>query len=436
MQSIKASNKSLQWVLSPYRDRFEAGSKRQWLVRKAKEYEARFVSIDSNSAAFSLYEGFDFGKALVKVRSPNNYLYIESRVEGIVFVHVRGSELVEDRILHSASDLEGTLRLTASARNTLNIEDYHIDFYGLPAAPNWKEAIEILVGSEGAVNELSNSLFDVIEPPVVDGEAQYSFGEIDTALNDLTDRKTQKVTLASIAAAVALYAVIKSGFITFEDTVERVELLDDYQGYTDAALSKSTFSSRLSQDFRIHKLLGKELPFWSAYKVIHTPNSIQYKIRPTSHLATLKDLNLFADHYGMAIQNNDDGVTMIAGIHSSPAYLNESNVRAWLLTDLTTNIIDNASDVTPFVNISVNRTFNEGSWSRRELSVLFDEASTHDLLRIASVVDGYPYPYLSFFTPCQSEGCAYDITARGTLKGTMNFTIYGDNAVSGGKTNG
>ncbi len=434
MQTIKPSNKAFAWILSPYREVFESGAIRRWLEAQAKSHQARYVCLSGHHAAFSMYEGVDFGRTLTKVRAASNYLYVEKRQEGIVFVHIKDGMLIEDRVLASEQSLKSSLSLVVGARKHSGTGSYDIDHFGLGGMASVLLLLDGVAGEKGSVTELSNSLFDSIELSALSDDQVFQFVEVETAVRDLTDTKTQKITVGVVGGVLALALIFTSGIFNWEQTVERLNLIDNYDQFTQVMLNDASFSARLAQDFRIHKLIKTELPDWSLYKVTHTAEAIEYRLLPQSHFASVANLTLFADNYGMVVVNDKNGIGLVAGLDRQQVFTSEAAIRRYDLESLTANIIDTASEVTPFATIRVNRTDRGQHWSGREMSILLNEASEHDLLRIAAVVDGHPTRYPSFFSACQSKGCSYEVSPQGMLKGTINFTIYGDSI--GVSTNG
>lgn len=426
MQTIKPSNKAFIWILSPYRETFSSGAIRRWIETEANSHDARYVCVNGNNAAFSMYEGIDFGRTLTKVRSSNNYLYIERRQIGIVFVHIKEGNLIEDRVLSNDDSLFSALDLIVGARQRSNISNYDIDYFGFEDTRDLLEIFNSITGLEGSISELSNSLFDSIELSSLEDNEIFEFVEIESAVRDLADSNTQKITVGVVCAMLLTFFIFSSEFIGWEKTVERLNLVDDYSEFTNVMLNDSSFSARLSQDFNIHKVIKNELPDWSIYQVLHISDAIEYRLIRHTHFASMKNLNLFADHYGMAVVNDGNVISLVAGINKEEVFRDEYDIKRYRLNELTANIIDVLSDVTPFVSAKVSKNFSGDIWAKRDISLQFNGASSHDLLRVAAVVDGYPERYPTFFKNCQSQGCSYDVSPKGLIKGTMNFTIYGD----------
>ena len=203
MQSVKPSNKSFLWVISPYREKFNSGAVRAWLQERAKSYQAKYVCLKDGQCAFSIYEGIDFGRTLTVVRSSKNYLYIESRQEGYVFVHVKNGNLIEDRIIQDQQGLIDSLRLLIGLNGHTSSVVYDVEHYGLEHATTILEYIELITGGEGSCSELSNSLFDSLDISSLSPNEVYEFVDVDTAFRSLSDSKTQKLT-ASVVAFIAL----------------------------------------------------------------------------------------------------------------------------------------------------------------------------------------------------------------------------------------
>ena len=175
MQTIKPSNKAFAWILSPYREVFESGTIRRWLETQAKGHQASYVCLSGHHAAFSMYEGVDFGRTLTKVRAANNYLYVEKRQEGIVFVHIKDGTLVEDRVLQSGQALKSSLSLVEGARKHSGTGSYDIDHFGMGGVTGLPALLDGVAGEKGSVTELSNSLFDSIELSALSDDEVFQF---------------------------------------------------------------------------------------------------------------------------------------------------------------------------------------------------------------------------------------------------------------------
>lgn len=426
MHAIKPTNKEFAWIISPYRDLVDKASVRTWLEDKVKAYNAKFVCVHDAEASFSLYEGLDFARTLAKTINHKNYIYLESRNEGVVFVHIKNGKVIEDRLVGLAS-LFTTLEfiIQTSEESELN---YQIGYLGLVSKDidnNIFSLLKELSGDKGSFRELSVSHFESIEISDLTDDQLFYFIEYKNAVRDLADTKTQNLTFMVIAIVALIVWMFSADIFNLEKKKERVVLVDDFKEYTQLLLNGDSFSARLAQDFRIHKLLVNELPNWKLYKVSHTKESIEYRLIPQSHMATLSVLALFADNYGMALLNDSNGVGIVASVDKQPVYKLESEIRRFPLEELTTNIIDIESNITPFATIRVKKTDDYNEWSSRELSIVFNGASNHELLRLAAIVDGYPERYPAFFSACQSQGCSYDISPQGIISGAINFTIYG-----------
>ncbi|MBL0710721.1 MAG: hypothetical protein JJV99_06895 [Colwellia sp.] len=426
MHAIKPTNKEFAWIISPYRDLVDKASVRTWLEAKVKTYNAKFVCVNDAEASFSLYEGLDFARTLAKTINHKNYIYLESRNEGVVFVHIKNGKVIEDRLVGLVS-LFSTLEfiIQTSEESELN---YQIGYFGLVSKDidnNIFSLLKELSGGQGSFKELSVSHFESIEISDLTDDQLFYFIEYKNAVRDLADTKTQNLTFMVIVIVALIVWMFSVDIFNLEEKKERVVLVDDFKEYTQLLLNGDSFSARLAQDFRIHKLLVNELPNWKLYKVSHTKESIEYRLIPQSHMATLSVLALFADNYGMALLNDSNGVGVVASVDKQPVYKLESEIRRFPLEELTTNIIDIESNITPFATIRVKKTDDYNEWSSRELSIVFNGASNHELLRLAAIVDGYPERYPAFFSACQSQGCSYDVSPQGIISGAINFTIYG-----------
>lgn len=437
MYAIKPANKEFPWIVSPYREVADTNSIRVWLDARVKAHNVKYACVVGNEVSFSLYEGMDFGRTLAATCKHPNYIYIESRDEGIVFIHINEGKVLQDSILDDLDALTDALDFALTILGTLNSSAYRIEYFGISEALD-KEAINNLileiVPNNKSLRELPSSLFDSIELSDLSDNQVFYFVEFKNAVRDLADTKTQKMTVIGIVIFVLIYWAFSADIFDISEKKERLELVDDYKEYTQKILSGNSFSARLAQDFKIHKLLNRELPNWKLYKVTHTENTIEYRVIHQSHIASIRGLTLFADNYGMAILNDSNGLGLVASVDKQPIYKHESEVRLFILEELTANIIDIESSITPFATVGVKRTDAYGHWSSRELSVLLSGASNHDLLRIAAIIDGYPERYPAVFASCQSQGCSYDVSPQGILKGAINFTIYGYSF--GDKSNG
>lgn len=437
MHAIKPNNKEFAWIISPYRELIDSSSVRTWLDNKVKKYNAKFVCVHANEASFSLYEGMDFGRTLAKISKHKNFIYVEYRDEYYVLVHIKNGKLFEDRLLSSESELVSALTFISSTNDDPVNSSYEINYFGLTEQSTNDEILEKFEGitkSPNMCTEITNSLFETIEISDLKDDEVFYYVEFKNAVRDLADTKTQKVTLFSIVAIVLFIFALNTDTFNFDEQKERLELVDDYKEYTQLLMNGNSFSARLAQDFKIHKLLNSQLPNWSLYKVTHTIDAIEYRLLPQSHKASVKSLTLFAEHYGMAVLNDSNGLGIVGGIDKQPVYTMISEIRRYPIEELTANLIDIESNVTPFATIRVKRTEIKGAWAERELGIVFSGASNHDLLRIAAIVDGYPERYPTFFSSCQSQGCSYDVSPQGVLKGVINFTIYGNSR--GADTNG
>ncbi|GEA09135.1 hypothetical protein KUL42_38960 [Alteromonas sp. KUL42] len=425
MQSVKPSNKSFLWVISPYREKFNSGAVRAWLQEHAKSYHAKYVCLKDGHCAFSIYEGIDFGRTLTVVRSSKNYLYIESRQEGYVFVHVKNGNLIEDRIIQEQQGLVDSLRLLIGLNGHSSSVVYDVEHYGLEHATTILEYIEIITGEEGSCSELSSSLFDSLDISSLSPNEVYEFVDVDAAFRTLSDSKTQKLT-ASVVAFIALMLFLwTNGFFETKKLVERVQLIDEFSDFTTQLTSKSALSSRLVQDYSIHKLIKSELKQWALYKVTHEHESIRYSVIKITHLSTLREVYKFAQKYGMAVVTQNGAVELVAGIVHEPIFQSEEEVRRYDLDDVTVNIVDTLAGVTPFAGVEImGKTVNR-HWSSQVMGVKMKVASPHELMRVAAVVDGYPAPYPIYYSYCDGRPCSYDVSPNGEIKGEIRFTVVG-----------
>lgn len=437
MHAIKPANKEFPWIIGPYREVADTGSIRTWLDIHVKAYNAKYVCVDGLEASFSLYEGMDFGKTLNAITKHKRYLYLEQRDEGYVFIHIKEGALIQDSILTEPEDLEAALSFIALINENDQKGSYFIEHFGLfvkSGTENYSKILNQLTETTGACRELSNSHLETVDVADLKEDDVFYFVEFKNAVRDLADTKTQKITVLVIGMIIAIYWIFSADVFELEEKKERLELVDDYKEYTESVLNGFSFSARLAQDFTIHKLLSKELANWKLYKVTHTVDTIEYRVLPQSHIASVAGLTLFANHYDMAVLNDSNGLGVVAAVDKQLIYNIESEVRRYPLEALTANIIDIESNITPFATVAVKRTDKHGLWSARELSIMLNGASKHDLLRLAAIVDGYPERYPALFSSCQSQGCSYDVSPQGILKGAINFTIYGSSL--GGNSNG
>lgn len=417
--TVITSTNNTPWIVSPSRQKLGGGQAKQWIEKTAKALNCSFVLLDGEQVAFSSEEGNDFAKLLAK--QYKNLLYIDHYQDRYIFIHIKAGDIQLDRVLLSFDKvaqqlkfIERTLKNSAYKVITCNIDGLN-QLIGKIKEAN--DRLSVQSSDTSFINSLvpSNSELD-------------KFISIEFAVRSLTDTKTQKVTIIGVLLLISFIFAYQHDFFFFKEKEEMIKLDNPYKTTNQIMLQYSPFSSRLLQDFRIHSLMKKNLPNWQVYNVVYVEDAIVYQLMKKSYLSRISKLNEFAERYGMAVDTSNKNISLIAGVIKQPIYKAENDIMAFNIDKLTANIIDNTIKNTPFVNISVVKTIKppEQAWTERDLSIELENASVHDLLRLAAIVDGKKKPYPTFYKACSNSECSYSVTPGGVIKGIIDFKIYGE----------
>lgn len=415
MNVIK-SNRKFDWLISPYRTVISGSGLKKQIADSASTYETQFVCVlEQKYVSFSNLEGQDFALTLQSTMKHDSYLYLEWTNDGCIFVHIRAGELIEDRLIQSNDNVLQALKIIKNRKITKT--QYKIETFSIPDDKAINDLLSALVVKGTKVISLNKSLLDSLEFNPV-----YTFKELRYAERSLTSKGKQNFTVAIAISLLAVYGLFES-FNTQVKT-ERIELNDNYAEYTNEAMSYQSASITLAQDFNMHELMERELIGWRPYRVTYTMNNIKYSmVLEYDSPATLQTLTAFAHENHLEVVHDTEGTHITAPLIRSAPYTKELDVRSYNLDFLVSNIVDNGSKMTPFVGFKIEQLVEKSSvWGERTMLVMFKGAAEHDLLRLASVLDGYPerYPVLI------KEASSYQVDPDGVFSEGLKFSVIGD----------
>lgn len=415
MNVIK-SNRKFDWLISPYRKVISGSGLKKQITDTAKNYETEFVCVyDHKHASYSNLKGQDFAATLHAAISEDSYLYLEWINDGCVFVHIRGGELLEDRLIHNSDNVIQALQIIKNRK--IKNTQYKIDTFSIPDDDDIHNALSELTFENATINNLSKSLLDSLE-----FNPDFSFQELRFAERNLTSKGKQNIT-----AIIAISIIMAYGFFEFLDTQEkseRIVLNDKYSEYTKEVMTYQSASITLAQDFNMHDLMQRELMGWRVYRVTYTMDHLRYSmVLDYDSPATLQTLTAFAYENHLEIVHDTEGTHIISPLIKSSPYISELDVRSYNLDFLVNNIVDNGKKMTPFLAFKIDQLKPQtAEWGERNMVVMFKGAIDHDLLRLASVLDGFPqrYPVLI------KESSSYQIDPYGVFSEGLKFSVVGD----------
>lgn len=418
MAELKAKASDMVWIIGPIRETFERRRAKQAIRAYSEEVGMSNINLikrgNAVSVAYSKRFGQDWGATLKNLIKVDNYIYIEARTEGFIFLRIESGELVEDRLMLQVDELLTSLAAIKANAEHRSVEPYTIETHGI----NGELAVVELLNTiprAGDIKKIHRSYIETLQY-----NQKFQFKKLEDGFKMLADTETQRLILAGAAIVVAVYYLVP--FAMPQSLEENIVTEQPYQTYTNTLMVSPAASVRLAQDFNVQTMLEKDLPAWTVYEVQHSYEGVSYSVFPKdSFKPTIASLKVFADENHLKLRNDKGKLMLFAKGLSTPPYSVESDVRMFDIDQLMINITDNMNEVSPYVLIRPSNETKLDRTTKRLMTFEFKAANDHDLLRIASLVDGFPQRY-----PITMETGNYQVTAEGEYLGQIVLAIYGE----------
>lgn len=321
MAEIKSKNFEITWVLSGWRFSIDHAGVKRSIKRKILEYDAPFVCVSRKAkkvtANFSKTEGYDFGATLAAELNYPNYVYLDVREEGIVYVWVKDADVLEDRVI---LELDEALNNLSAFADNLEYDAKRDDSpkYVIEVTGNLQTGFEsLLLRMEQlghSITRLERSKLDTLEPV----EA-FRFEPESAALRKLTDRKAQWLVLASLAAAGFMSATIFWLWPEPEPEV-KVVTVDHWKAYRDLMFNSGVSPiPRLLQDLQTIDFIDT-VPHWEMARIVHSQGSSPLYFVRSPDRGVFRELRAQAQTAGYALAHNQEGIVLSAPANNFPPF--------------------------------------------------------------------------------------------------------------------
>lgn len=402
MAEIKSKNFEITWVLSGWRFSIDQAGVKRSIKRKIIEYDAPFVCITRKArkvvANFSKTEGYDFGATLAAELNYANYVYLDVREEGIVYVWVKNSEVLEDRIILETDEAINNLNTFA---DNLEYDAQHDEAlkYVVEVTGNLQKDFEdILRRFEvlgNSITRLERSKLDTLEPV----EA-FRFEPESAALRKLTDRKAQWVVLAGI---MSLSAIGGATYWLWPDPPPEVKVVtvDHWKSYRDLMFNSGVSPiPRLSQDIQVIDFLDS-IPNWDLARIAHGQDNAypRYIVR-SPQAGAIRLLREQAQNFGFVISHNQEGVVLTTTpLNLPPFHLIKQTLQpseqigvVLPVANQYETVRDELGHITKSVFVGqptvIDRPSDDGQvrWQSYRVNFVLNDAFYHDLYRLIAAL--------------------------------------------------
>jgi hypothetical protein len=420
MPQIKSASGNQSWIISPLREVMQRRNIRESIETYSNDNSVPLISITKGTGrdvivAFAKYEGQDWGRTIQESSDAKNLLYIEGRAKGYLICHVESGSLKEDRLIQTEKDLLTSILAIAQNASRRGVGNYQVETFNLNKNDELDEALNQL-NKTGSVVKLTNSYLDSL--PI---DQKLNFTSSLEAYRNLSDSGLQKAVIAFLLAGVFIYFGYE--YVIPPSLKERIVTSNPYGDYTSKVMTTQLASVRLAQDFNVQRLIKSDLVGWNLYKVIHHSGGIEYYIYQEANFgATRKGLARFASEHSFQVTDKSGELALQASLVKRNIFESKSDVLLYDVEDVMNNVMDNMKGISQYVKMSIGKREVQGDkWVSQAVVAKFESASEHDLIRLASVVDGYPNKY-----PVTITDGVYQITDMGELVGSLNLNIYGE----------
>lgn len=401
MAEITSKNFEITWILGGWRFAIDQAGVKRAIKRGISDYDAPYVCVTRVNkkiiANFSKSEGYDFGATLAAELNYADYLYLDVRDEGIIYVRVKDNEVVEDRVIleleEGASTLEVFVNNLEYNAQLGDLSTYVIEVTG-NLNSNIESSLTQLAHLGHSITRLERSKLDTLEP-----DENFRFEPESAALRKLTDKKAQLIMLASLIGCVMIGFAV---YIFWPDPEQEVKVVtvDHWSQYRQLIYMNGISPiPRLSQDIDVINFLDS-VPEWELSRVLHRQGGAPplYVVH-SDESGVIRNLRLRAKEKGYQLSHSQNGTLLTtSGVDIPPLHLNNTNSdvdRAGVVLPVAHQyevVRDEINHITKNIFVSqptvIDQPSSDGQvrWQSYRVKFVFTNAYFHDLYRLIAAL--------------------------------------------------
>lgn len=420
MAIVKRESAEFDWIVSPLRQEFKKRKVKQEIeLYQQKNTNASHINIDNGKVirvAFSdvKRESLDFAATLnsrIKVR---DYVYVEKRTNDYLLIHIKDGVIRQDRLLTKAQTLQKALYRIASAQNNNNAGEYVIETFSIAADEYEQLGLTAIKATQ--CNAIDRSYLDSL-----DFDDRFVFMENEAGMRQLMDNGVKQWTIGTLAACVIAYFGVAE--LTPKPIIEKIEKTNPFLQYNAELTTKIAATARLRDDMLAQKHLNETLVGWRIINVMHDMTGVHYAVVADEKFKpTVESLREYASQYGLITVNTDGIHYLHLPLNQVAVYKTLSDTHRFNMTELRSDILDNAIKTSKYFRMQTGTITEREQWLEQSISVEFNQATLHDLGRLAAIFEGdnpeEPYPIVI-------EESKYQINRQQRFSGSITVKIYG-----------